>query len=326
MTYKIALIGAGQLGSRHLQGLKKISTAVSIDVVDPNTESLSIAKERYEQVENNPFIKEIRFLSSIEELNDNIDLCIIATSSNIRAFITQELVSKKNVKAIIFEKILFQKVADYEAILNLIREKKIKAWVNCPRRIFPDYIEIKKLITPNEKLTFFLTGGNWGLTCNGIHFIDLLAFLNNNNDFTFDSSDIDDNFQMSKRLGFVEFTGTIKGKQSNGSEIIINALNGSNAPHIITITGENAIIIIDETNGELRIALSKNDWKWENKKLNIMFQSQLTGFTAEEILTKGNCGLTTFDESVKIHVSYISSILEFYNKSQKALTDTCPIT
>lgn len=65
MTYNIVLIGAGQLGSRHLQGLKKIYTAVNIDVVDPNIDSISIAKERYEQVDNNPFIKEIRFLSSI---------------------------------------------------------------------------------------------------------------------------------------------------------------------------------------------------------------------------------------------------------------------
>lgn len=326
MTYNIALIGAGQLGSRHLQGLKKISIPVNIEVVDPNTGSLVIAKERYEQVENNESIKSIRFLNSIDELNENIDLCIIATNSNIRALVTLELVAKKKIKTIIFEKILFQKVADYKSVQEIVHKNKIKAWVNCPRRVFPDYIEIKKDITTNEKLTFLLTGGNWGLACNGIHFVDLLAFLNDNNNFTFDSAGLDNNFQMSKRAGFIEFTGTLQGKQNNGSDIIINARNGSNAPHVITITGENSIFIIDETNGEIRMALSKNDWKWENRKLRVSFQSQLTGYIAEEILTKGNCSLTPFDESVQIHISYISSILEFYNKSLNIETETCPIT
>lgn len=326
MTYNIVLIGAGQLGSRHLQGLKKISIAVNIEVVDPNTGSLAIAKERYEQVENNEQVKSIRFLNSIDELNENIDLCIIATNSNIRALVTLELVAKKKIKTIVFEKILFQKVADYKSVQEILHKNKIKAWVNCPRRVFPDYIEIKKDITTNEKLTFLLTGGNWGLACNGIHFIDLLAFLNDNNNFTFDSSGLDNDFQMSKRAGFIEFTGTLQGKQSNGSDIIINARNGSNAPHVITITGENSIFIIDETNSEIRMALSKNDWKWENRKLRVLYQSQLTGDIAEEILTKGNCNLTSFDESAQIHISYISSILEFYNKSLNKITDILPIT
>ncbi|MBA4408506.1 MAG: hypothetical protein C0397_03675 [Odoribacter sp.] len=326
MTYNIALIGAGQLGSRHLQGLKKINIATNIDVVDPSIGSLAIAKERFEQVENNEFIKSIRFLNSIDELNESIDLCIIATNSNIRALVTQELVAKKNIKTIIFEKILFQKIRDYKFVQDILHENKIKAWVNCPRRVFPDYIEIKKNIVPNEKLTFLLTGGNWGLACNGIHFVDLLAFLNDNNNFTFDSSCLDNDSQMSKRAGFIEFTGILQGKQSNGSDIIINARDGSNAPHVITITGENSIFIIDETSGEIRMALSKNDWRWENRQLRVLFQSQLTGDIVEEILTNGNCNLTSFDESAQIHIPYISSILEFYNKSLNKITETLPIT
>ena len=326
MTYNIVLIGAGQLGSRHLQGLKKINIAINIEVVDPSIGSLAIAKERFEQVENNEFIRSIRFINSIDELNENIDLCIIATNSNIRALVTEELVAKKKIKTIIFEKILFQKISDYKLVQDILHKNKIKAWVNCPRRVFPDYIEIKKDIAPNEKLTFLLTGGNWGLACNGIHFVDLLAFLNNNNSFNFDSSGLDNDFQMSKRAGFIEFTGTLQGKQSNGSDIIINARNGSNAPHVITITGENSIFIIDETNGEIRMAQSKNDWRWENKKLRVQFQSQLTGDIAKEILTKGNCNLTSFDDSAQIHIPYISSILEFYNKSLKKITETLPIT
>ncbi len=35
MMSKIAIIGAGQLGSRHLQGLAKSDIKISIEVVEP---------------------------------------------------------------------------------------------------------------------------------------------------------------------------------------------------------------------------------------------------------------------------------------------------
>ena len=42
---KIALIGAGQLGSRHLQGLAKSDLCLSIEVVEPFEGSKNIAKQ-----------------------------------------------------------------------------------------------------------------------------------------------------------------------------------------------------------------------------------------------------------------------------------------
>ena len=40
MIYKIALIGAGQLGSRHLQALANSSLKISIEVVEPDLSHL----------------------------------------------------------------------------------------------------------------------------------------------------------------------------------------------------------------------------------------------------------------------------------------------
>ena len=42
----IAIIGAGQIGSRHLQGLTKIKQSINITVIDPNPAALKMAKKR----------------------------------------------------------------------------------------------------------------------------------------------------------------------------------------------------------------------------------------------------------------------------------------
>ena len=50
MIKSIAIIGGGQLGSRHLQGLAMSSKHYRINVVDPNKKALAIAKQRYFEV------------------------------------------------------------------------------------------------------------------------------------------------------------------------------------------------------------------------------------------------------------------------------------
>lgn len=57
----ILLIGAGQLGSRHLQGIAKIDFKANICVVDPSEISIEIAKERYKQINKNEKINSIEF-------------------------------------------------------------------------------------------------------------------------------------------------------------------------------------------------------------------------------------------------------------------------
>lgn len=326
MSYNIALIGAGQLGSRHLQGLKTIQLVCKIAVVDPNFDSLRIAKERFEQLSDNNNIIEIKYLSTIDDIENIIDLCIISTNSSVRSQITEEIIKKKKVKSILFEKILFQKIEDYTKITDIINKHEIKAWVNCPRRLYYEYISLKKILNDNSKLTFLLSGGEWGLACNSIHFIDLLAYFTNNIEFQFTTESLDKKIHKSKRDGYIELTGTLVGEMSNGSKIILNSVANSNSPHIITINGDKIICIIDETNGEIRISSQESEWKWEIRKIDILYQSQLTGKIAEDIILTNKCGLTSFADSVKLHIPFISSILEFYNKVEDENSDICPIT
>jgi len=105
---RVALIGTGQLGSRHLQALSKIDIPFELQVVDPSEDSLRVARERYLEIPENHNIYSIDFLTEIDGLNANLDLCIIATNADVRFKVFQALVSNKKVSYIVFEKIVFQ--------------------------------------------------------------------------------------------------------------------------------------------------------------------------------------------------------------------------
>ena len=144
--YNIAIIGTGQLGSRHLQGLKTASSALTITVVDSSDESLKIAKERYNAVDEIGE-KTIQYVKNIESLPAQLDLVIIATNSKSRALIVKRLLTHSSVKYLILEKVLFTQLSDYEEIGVLLKKKNVQCWVNCPRRMFGSYSMIKNSMT-----------------------------------------------------------------------------------------------------------------------------------------------------------------------------------
>ena len=79
----IAIIGLGEIGSRHLQALSNITLPCKIYGVDPSKIALSVAKSRLEEfsVNQDP---DTHFLHSVEKLPKQLGLVIIATSSDIR--------------------------------------------------------------------------------------------------------------------------------------------------------------------------------------------------------------------------------------------------
>ncbi|MCE9540506.1 MAG: hypothetical protein K8R85_14995, partial [Bacteroidetes bacterium] len=137
---------------------------------------------------------------------------------------------------------------------------------------------------------------------------------------------LDSDFLESKRNGFKEFTGTLTGRQKNGSTIILNAEPLYKGNEVLIIRGNRVIAIVDEAIGKINIATEHSGWKWEEIKIEGKYQSQLTGDVVSEIMATNNCGLTSFEDSVKLHVPLIKAFLNFYNSSASEKLDTCPIT
>ncbi|MEA4821587.1 MAG: Gfo/Idh/MocA family oxidoreductase [Erysipelotrichales bacterium] len=321
--YNIAIIGSGQLGSRHLQGIKTAGLSLSIEVVDSNIEALKIAEDRYNEIGGNHYIKNVNFLSSIEELSDSLDLVIIATSSAPRFLITRNLIEKKHVGNIIFEKVLFQNEESFFAVKNLLKSNNIKAWVNCPRRMYDYYNEIKRELNKEDKLIFTVFGGDWGLGCNSIHFIDLFSYLSRQKSYTLLTDGLNKRIYPSKRSGYIEFCGILSGTTERGDILNLISQENSTTTPLVSIVSQNKKYVIDETKGYMT---SFKDNRWETKKITVPYQSQLTGRLIEAILLNKNSKITEYEESMNLHLPFISSLLDFYNSLNGENILNCPIT
>jgi predicted dehydrogenase len=326
MEKRIAIVGAGNLGSRHLQALAKINFPAKLQVVDPSSESLRIAEERFYQVQTNNNVKSIDFLTTIDRLFPSLDLCFIATNADVRYKVLQELLSQKRVKYLILEKVLFQSKTELKNGLKLIQANKAIAWVNCTRRIFPIYQEIRGLFPNNVKVNYQFSGGDWGIACNGIHFLDHITWLTNDKLQNLDISDLDDVVHPSKRQGNIELTGTLSGQLLNGSRVTLTSTKEPNLPLILKIQSDDLNVEVNETLGEASFFSGEDDWKIKSQKFNMPLQSVLITQVVNKLIMSGLCDLTPIEESCGVHEIFLSAIKEHLEKVTNSKYERCPIT
>lgn len=323
---RVAVIGAGQIGSRHLQALAKIDTPVYLQVVDKNKTSLGISEKRYLEVSNNPHIMRIDFLSDISELNENIDLCIIATNADVRFVIMKDILRGNKIKNVILEKVTFQCKEQFEEIASRLKEQNVHCWVNCPRRTYPIYKQIKKYFDKNEQLDCHITGGNWGLASNAIHFIDLMEYFINESSYVLDISHLDAVLWPAKRAGFSEITGCLVANFIDGSRMIMTSIAQSHDPLMIELKSSRYTVFVDEAAGIAKIISSKGVAVNEAINFTIPYQSNLTQDQAREILKFGASQLTDYGISSKLQMPFIEGILKHIQLVSGNIVSKCPIT
>jgi len=265
-------------------------------------------------------------LDSIDNLPKELDLVIISTNADIRAKLAGELISKKSVKNIIFEKVLFQLPEDYYFVKKMLNDTGVNAWVNCPRRTFKIYQDIKEFFD-SKPVNLYLQGGNWGMGCNSIHFLDTMAYINGScNLLSVNTDFLDNEILESKRKGYIEFTGKTISTWENGAEQTLQSdLTSSLPPHIVFFNNTKRVVVHEHLKKAMFYSAESN-WDPVEKSFEFPFQSQLTNLFAEDVLNHGHCELISFDESVKLHIKMIDAFIAHASKITKKALNSCSIT
>lgn len=327
MRPNIAIIGAGQLGSRHLQGLKRINRKIDVTVVEPNFAAIETAKKRFNEMPDNPLVQNVNYLPDISQLSEHIDIAIIATNADIRRNIVEQMLKETDVDKMILEKVAFQSVDDFESVIERLKRKHVKAWVNCTRRMYPIYKEIKKELEHESRISFHAGGKNWGMACNSIHHIDLFSYLTGDVSIELDGSGMDEDIYKSKRGGFVEFGGYLTGRSSRSDSIsLVDYKTDKGVSISLHIVCRNSEFLIHELDGIVTHAKKINAWEVKKEKFKIPFQSELTHLAIQELLDEGTSALTHLEESFMLHKPMLETFNRHLEKISKKQYNKCPIT
>lgn len=323
----VLLIGVGGIGFRHFQSLMNLELHTELLLVDINESALERAKEYEATVKKNNI--DVKYYTDISKIPESIDVAIIATSSIVRRNVIESLTEKAKVDYMILEKVLFAKIDDYHAVSLLLKNNNIKAYVNCPRRMYPGYIELKKELSYQKHLNVYITGSAWGLCCNSIHLIDAMDFLCDGDTQVVEcfGDMLDEVCIQSKRKNYIEMTGKIAGNIGGKVDFVIECFNDTDVYQEVVIVTSDKMYIINEIEQKLYVFNTENQNRSiSTKKFNTKYQSQLTSMIIEELVKKGECSLTSYGRSCDLHIPLLKIFLENYNKSNEEDSDLCPIT
>ncbi len=312
----VMLVGAGGFGIHHLEGLLTARTPLSIYVVDRSAEALAAAKKLGSGNHSVAYSTEIPSIAGV-------DVAIVATTSGARAAAVRALFAQvSKVRYLLLEKILFDTHADYALIENLLKKRRVKAWVNSPLPLFPFHSSLRHIGTS----TCHIVGGaRYALMTNIIHYAHFAAHLAGSAPRSCDTSLLTPNIIASKRSGYLELMGTLTVTFKNGARLIATTLPNARARTTV-ILGRSVRATIDESTGTAQIAKRSTHWKWKEVPAPFLKQSDMTGPVVEQLLKKGTCDLPTYAQSRELHLVILGAVKKFLKQHKHRTKVDYPFT
>ena len=323
MNSNVAVIGCGQLGRRHIQGLGLSLSEINVHVYDVAKESLNTCAAFAEEIGD--YISNLRLsyfddIKTIGNAVSSFDLVIISSTATARPSQIKTLKSYIQSKAWLLEKPICQSPDELDELLDLTKD--IAVWVNHSRRVVPWYQALKSKYFAGQKVNITFAGPDIGIGCNISQLIDLVNFMTGAIPVSADVSGLSDKWHDSKRQGFKEIDGEITLQFSDGSTMRVvsqNELSGLQISGDFPLTGKT--FVIQENKG----IVSQNGKLIEVGQMPL--QSQLTGSLFDQINQQGVSDLTPLSVAADCYRVVISSLLDHWQSTPEGKNDqVVPLT
>lgn len=316
MKRKVLIAGAGQLGSRYLQGLSKVVEPLEIHVFDLSPASLARAEQRWNEMQP-PAAHEVHYVSSLTALPETMDLAIVATTADVRTELVAAIIKESDIKHWVLEKVLTQSAFDIAELQKLLGSGKL-AWVNTPMHLWPLYRKIRALYPKGTSIDACFEGFR-GLACNAIHYIDFISRWNGAALTEVNTTGLQPEWYASKRDGFFEIDGEMLVGFVDGSSLRL-ASDRNNLGYKVNLKIAGDEWQVTESEG---IARATDGRVIEG---TIEFQSLLTAPLAQAIFAGVPCDLPTLAESAQQHTLFLNALLEHWNRHMPNKVERLPIT
>jgi predicted dehydrogenase len=302
---RIAIVGAGAFGARHLQALARIDRPLLVDVVDPDASARRRAGDLLSEVGG----LKAGAVSWHSDVSDILvpDVAIVATHARQRAATIADLV-RMGARRLLLEKVLFNRMADYDLTDRLFGEHDVRSWVNCARRAYPRMGDLVALFS-GRPLNYSVSGAGWGLATNAIHHLDEFALLCGSSDLVVSTEGLMPGAYPAKRAGHVEFFGTLRASAANGSHFAAICTAESEAipgDRVVTVEADRLSATIRQAAQTMTV---RQDGGERIEPYPISLQSEATAAHIDSILDGRAPRLPDYATAAKLHRAMLTAFI-----------------
>ncbi|MHA7774506.1 Gfo/Idh/MocA family oxidoreductase [Roseibium sp. M-1] len=310
---KVALVGCGNIGKRHLEALAALEQNIEVDIIEPYAPTRETITA--------PGHLCIRLFDDVSKLDGEYDLAVVATAANGRRQLLEDLLQERRIPTLLIEKFLFTQTRDYFLFDQCLAASGTVAFVNCGRRGFDSYTKLKEDVGSRNRVSVHLNGAGWNLCSNAIHFVDIIEFVTGQKFVSLVGERVDPEVMPAKRAGLLELTGILDGRLEGGGEVVIECAKGPLMLPTITFDVGGEQWVVNEAAGnviQLRGGKQISSTAFETRHV-----SQMPYLYSE--LIDGRSRLTSYAASAHQHMLLLNALRPKLGLSNEN-DDPCPIS
>jgi predicted dehydrogenase len=242
---KAVVIGAGAMGLRHIQAVKKAGLDL-VGVCDLSKEALA----------KTGLPEDVLFTDSSKCSGD---LFVIATTAPSHLKLVETAIAN-GAKYILCEKPLATSSEDAEKIVKACEKAGVKLAVNHQTRFINQYKKVKELSSDFGKLSAItVNAGNFGIAMNVSHLIEMLRFISDSLptkvNCWLDAEDVPN----PRGEQFIDKAGELRIVTDSGAVMYVSAKSSSGHGIFVTYTFEHGQIFLDYLAGVIHTNLRKSE-------------------------------------------------------------------
>ena len=308
MGTNVLVVGCGELGRRHIQGIVKSVNKPVVYVIDNDPKAIALLKSfLVNNLERSryPAIKVIDFLKKDLVSLPVFDLVIVATTALARGELLGNLSPFIRTKHWLIEKPIGQSSAEIKSIAKWASDRS--AFVNHPRRMMSWYQSISNNFIDTGPIKLTALYPKFGIACNTSHLIDLINWWTEAIPASVSVDGLNENWNRSKRKGFWDIEGLLKIKFSDGSAIELQS-NKEVKKSVLEIEfAGTKRCIIEEDLGIARFSSG------EVIMGNMQYQSEISGMLLDQLYETGKCDLPSLNIMAVCNELFVERLLQHWN-------------
>ena len=320
----VAVIGCGSVGARVAQSLSSVTPEaiggrLRVHVCDTSPDALTGFSALLEN--EGGTVHDIQLHGGFDDrFPRHLTLAYIGVTSSHRFGVLTQLLAHCAVDKLLLDKFLFDRREQYDQAEQLIKAAGCSSWVHAARAYWPSYQRVREIAEAWGDAGLNVTGSNYGMACNAVHFLDIIRFVTGNSVTRLEMEGRPLKIFDSKRPGYREFFGTLSGETTTGRAIRLACVGEEGTNVTVRVTGADADIVIEETLRTARLIGKDGTVIEEWEFLPVRASENKAVFV--DILTGGNCLLPTYAESKQMHLALFDAMMPHLGTADGALPVT----
>jgi len=249
MTSRVAIVGHGRMGERHVAAARSLGHEV-VGIVDPRLEARQRAVDvaTYEDLDG--------LLSTTTP-----DCLVVATTADSHAPLVIDA-ARAGVGHILCEKPMATSLAECDAMLAACAATGARLAVNHQMRFLPHYLALREVVDGIDFggwTSITAVTGNVGLAMNGVHYFELFRWLSGEPLSTVSAWFDDTTVANPRGPQFQDRSGCLRATSAKRRRLYIDASGDQGHGLLLVVAGAHGTAVLDELEGELTVTVREVD-------------------------------------------------------------------